>query len=139
MIAPPEVAEDPKLSALSRICAARPHRVVIAEWNYCLENVVSELSTEFVLNVRHVAAAMVAALCECYTIAGRARWYATGSRTTTVQLTYPCEQRPECSSRSLPGPHCSNAAALESSRSINTGGSTPHNPTMPPWRKQART
>jgi hypothetical protein len=48
-----------KLAALRALHRLAPARLVIAEWNYCLENVLAETSREFVFNVRSVAAAMV--------------------------------------------------------------------------------
>lgn len=91
-----EVPGESKLDALSNLRRLAPARLVVAEWNYCLENVLSELSTEFVFNVRRVAAAMVAALRERYTIEeSRAvvrDWLSQGAG----QLTCSSEQRQEC-------------------------------------------
>jgi hypothetical protein len=91
-----EVAGERKLDALSNLQLMRPGRLVLAEWNYCLENVLPETSTEFVFNVRQVAAAMVAALRERYTIEeSRAvvrDWLSQGAG----QLTCPRERRQEC-------------------------------------------
>jgi len=91
-----EVAGEAKLAALSNLRRIEPVRLVIAEWNYCLENVLAETSTEFVFNVRRVAAAMVAALRERYTIEeSRAvvrDWLSQGAG----QLTCAADQRQEC-------------------------------------------
>ena len=91
-----EVAGESKLAALSHLRRMAPGQLVVAEWNYCLENVLSQLSTEFVFNVRGVAAAMVAALRERYPIEeSRAvvrDWLSQGAG----QLTCPREQRQEC-------------------------------------------
>jgi hypothetical protein len=91
-----EVAGEAKLAALRNLRLIAPGKLVLAEWNYCLENILPETSTEFVFNVRRVAAAMVAALRERYTIdQSRAvvrDWLSQGEG----QLTCPAEQRQEC-------------------------------------------
>lgn len=91
-----EVAGDAKLAALRNLRRIQPDRLVLAEWNYCLENVLPETSTEFVFNVRRAAAAMVGALRERHPIAesrGVVRdWLSQGAG----QLTCPREQRQEC-------------------------------------------
>jgi ubiquinone/menaquinone biosynthesis C-methylase UbiE len=91
-----EVPGESKLAALSNVRRIAPARFVIAEWNYCLENVLPETSVEFVFNVRRVAAAMVASLAEDYSLEqGRAAvrdWLSQGAG----QLTCPSEERQEC-------------------------------------------
>jgi GRAS domain family len=91
-----EVAGEAKLAALANLRRIRPGRLALAEWNYCLENLLPPTSTEFLFNVRRVAAAMVAALRERYPIQ-EARavvrdWLSQG----TGQLTCPADQRQEC-------------------------------------------
>jgi ubiquinone/menaquinone biosynthesis C-methylase UbiE len=91
-----EVAGEAKLAALSTLRRIAPGRLVIAEWNYCLENVLAETSPQFVFNVRSVAAAMVAALRDRHTVEeSRAvvrDWLSQGDG----QLTCPSGQRQEC-------------------------------------------
>jgi hypothetical protein len=58
-----------QLAALAKLRRTAPGRLVIAEWNYCLENVLAETSTEFVFGVRQAAAAFVDALRLKYTVA----------------------------------------------------------------------
>jgi SAM-dependent methyltransferase len=91
-----EVAGEAKLAALSNLHRIGARKLVIAEWNYCLENVLAETSTEFVFNARSAAAAMVAALRERYTVE-EARavvrdWLSQGEG----QLTCAREHRQEC-------------------------------------------
>jgi GRAS domain family len=91
-----EIPGESKLAALRALRRLAPARLVIAEWNYCLENLLAETSTEFVFNVRSVAAAIVASLRERYTVE-EARaivrdWLSQGRG----QLTCASEQRQEC-------------------------------------------
>ncbi len=91
-----EISGEAKLAALANLRRVAPATLVIAEWNYCLENVLAETSCEFVFNVRSVAAAMVAALRERHTIA-EARavvgdWLSQGKG----QLTCAASARQEC-------------------------------------------
>jgi hypothetical protein len=91
-----EVPGEAKLAALANVRRIAPQRFVLAEWNYCLENILPETSTEYVFNVRAVAAAMVAALRERHSFdASRAvvrDWLSQGRG----QLTCPSDQRQEC-------------------------------------------
>jgi ubiquinone/menaquinone biosynthesis C-methylase UbiE len=91
-----EVSGESKLAALRALRRLAPARLVIAEWNYCLENVLAETSTEFVFNVRSVAAAMVASLRERYAIEDARAvvrdWLSQGAG----QLTCASEKRQEC-------------------------------------------
>ncbi len=91
-----EVAGERKLAALQNLRRMAPRRLVISEWNYCLENVLATTSTQFVFNVRSVAAAMVSALrAGCTIEESRAvvgDWLSQGSG----QLTCPSGQRQEC-------------------------------------------
>lgn len=91
-----EVPGEAKLAALRALRRLAPARLVIAEWNYCLENVLAETSTEFVFNVRSVAAEMISALRKRYTVdESRAvvrDWLSQG----TGQLTCPADRRQEC-------------------------------------------
>jgi hypothetical protein len=91
-----EVPGESKLAALRALRRLEPARLVISEWNFCLENVLSETSTEFVFNVRSASAAMIAALRERHTI-DEARafvrdWLSQGDG----QLTCPAGERQEC-------------------------------------------
>jgi len=91
-----EIPGESKLAALRALRRLAPARLVIAEWNYCLENVLAETSTEFVFNVRSVAAAMVASLRERYTVEDARAvvrdWLSQGPG----QLTCASKQRQEC-------------------------------------------
>jgi ubiquinone/menaquinone biosynthesis C-methylase UbiE len=91
-----EVPGESKLAALRALRRLEPGRLVISEWNFCLENVLPETSIEFVFNARSVAGAMVAALREQHTI-DEARsfvrdWLSQGDG----QLTCPSAERQEC-------------------------------------------
>jgi hypothetical protein len=91
-----EVPGENKLTALRNLRALSPRQLVIAEWNYCLENVLPETSTEFVFNVRSAAAAMVAALIEPHPLhearASVNDWLSQAGG----QLSCPAAQRQEC-------------------------------------------
>ena len=91
-----EVPGEHKLTALANLCDLAPRRLVIAEWNYRLENTMPATSVEFVFTVRSVAAAIVAALSQTHT-SGDARdvvraWLSQAGG----QLTVPARQRQEC-------------------------------------------
>jgi hypothetical protein len=91
-----EVAGEAKLAALWNLRRLAPRRLVLAEWNYCLENVLAPTCTEYVFNVRAVAAAMVAALRPHHSVAeSRAvvrDWLSQGDG----QLTCASSRRQEC-------------------------------------------
>jgi SAM-dependent methyltransferase len=57
-----EVPGEHKLAALRDLRRAAPAHLLIAEWNYCLENTLAETSVEFLFNARHAAADFVSAL-----------------------------------------------------------------------------
>jgi hypothetical protein len=91
-----EVPGERKLAALLNLRRVAPAHLIIAEWNYCLENTLSETSVQFLFNVRHAAADFVAALTERYSH-DEARtvvwdWLSQGGG----QLTCPAGQRQEC-------------------------------------------
>jgi hypothetical protein len=91
-----EIPGESKFAALGALRRLAPARLVIAEWNYCLENVLPATSTEFVFNMRSVAAAMVASLRERYAVE-EARtvvrdWLSQGAG----QLTCTSAHRQEC-------------------------------------------
>jgi hypothetical protein len=91
-----EIPGEAKLAALGNLRRAAPRRLVIAEWNYFLENVLAETSTEFVFNARQVAAGMVAALRERYPIDESRAVVRDWLTQAEGQLTCPPEQRQEC-------------------------------------------
>jgi SAM-dependent methyltransferase len=62
-----EVPGERKLAALRNLRRIAPGHLLIAEWNYCLENTLPETSLEFILNARHAASDSVAALTERHT------------------------------------------------------------------------
>jgi SAM-dependent methyltransferase len=91
-----EVPGERKLAALRNLRRLAPSHLILAEWNYCMENVLPTESVEFLLNVRGASAAFVAALAERYSHA-EARavvrdWLSQGGG----QLTCPAEARQEC-------------------------------------------
>jgi SAM-dependent methyltransferase len=91
-----EVPGERKLAALQNLRRVSPRHLVIAEWNYCLENTLAETSVEFLLNVRRASADFVSALTERYPH-DEARavvrdWLSQGGG----QITCPAERRQEC-------------------------------------------
>lgn len=91
-----EVPGEAKIAALQSLRRTAPRRLVLAEWDYFLENVLAPTSTEFLFNVRQVGAAMVAALRyggpleEARAVVRD--WLSQGEG----QLTCPSERRQEC-------------------------------------------
>jgi hypothetical protein len=91
-----EVPGERKLAALRNLRRVAPAHLVIAEWNYCLENTLPETSVEFLFNVRSASAGFVSALTERYPH-DEARavvrdWLSQGGG----QITCPAEARQEC-------------------------------------------
>jgi hypothetical protein len=91
-----EVPGERKLDALRNLRALSPRRLVLAEWNYRLENTLPETSTRFVFGARSAAAAIVSALTGRHSLA-EARavvrdWLSQGGG----QLTVPAAERQEC-------------------------------------------
>jgi hypothetical protein len=91
-----EVPGERKLAALRNLRRVAPAHLVIAEWNYCLENTLPETSVEFLFNVRSASAGFVSALTERYPH-DEARavvrdWLSQGGG----QITCPAETRQEC-------------------------------------------
>ena len=91
-----EVPGERKLAALHGLRRLSPGLLVIAEWNYCLENVLPETSTEFVFNIRRVAAAMVSALRERHPLEEARAVVGDWLSQAGGQLTCPADQRQEC-------------------------------------------
>jgi hypothetical protein len=92
-----EVPGEGKLAALSNLRRLAPGRLALAEWNYNLENVLPETSTEFLFNVRLVAGTAFAASLRGPFGLEQARnsvrdWLSQGAG----QLTCPAAQRQEC-------------------------------------------
>ncbi|MDX6397755.1 MAG: hypothetical protein QOJ43_1163 [Gaiellaceae bacterium] len=91
-----EVPGERKLAALRNLRRVAPRHLVIAEWNYCLENTLPETSVEFLLNVRSASAGFVAALTERFPhdeARGVVRdWLSQGGG----QIVCPAEARQEC-------------------------------------------
>ena len=91
-----EVPGEAKLAALRAIRRLAPRRFALAEWNYCLENVLPETSVEFLLNIRRATTGMVAALRERLPL-GEARAVAGDWMSMAGgQLTGPAAGRQEC-------------------------------------------
>jgi len=61
-----EVPGERKLAALRNLRRLAPAHLMLAEWNYCLENTLPTASVEFLLNVRSASADWVSALTERY-------------------------------------------------------------------------
>jgi hypothetical protein len=61
-----EVPGECKLAALRSLRRLAPAHLMVAEWNYCLENTLPTESVEFLLNVRSASAGIVSALAERY-------------------------------------------------------------------------
>lgn len=91
-----EVPGEAKCDALRNLRDLAPSRFVLAEWNYCLENVLPETSVEFLFNVRRVAAAMVAALREKFPISEARAVVRDWLSMAGGQLTCPAADRQEC-------------------------------------------
>jgi len=91
-----EVPGERKLAALSNLRRLEPSHLLIAEWNYCLENTSPETSVEFLLNIRRASADFVSALTEaCSHDEARAvvrDWLSQGGG----QITCPARDRQEC-------------------------------------------
>jgi GRAS domain family len=91
-----EVPGERKLAALRNLRRVAPAHLLISEWNYCLENTLAETSVEFLLNARHAAADLAAALGERYPYEEAREavrdWLSQG----VGQLTCPAEERQEC-------------------------------------------
>jgi hypothetical protein len=91
-----EVPGEAKLEALRNLHRFAPRRLVLAEWNYLLENVLPETSVEFLFNIRRVVAAMVAALRERHPLV-QARAVARDWMSQAAgQLTCAAMDRQEC-------------------------------------------
>lgn len=91
-----EVPGERKLAALRGLRRLSPGLLVIAEWNYCLENLMPETSTEFVFNIRRVAAAMVAALRERHPLQEARAVVRDWLSQAGGQLTCAADRRQEC-------------------------------------------
>jgi SAM-dependent methyltransferase len=91
-----EVPGEQKLAALRNLCLIAPRHVLIAEWNYCLENTLSEKSVEFLLGARHAAADFVAALTERYSFEEARQVVRDWLAQHGGQLTCPAGHRQEC-------------------------------------------
>jgi len=91
-----EVRGERKTAALRNLRRVAPSHLLLAEWNYCLENVLPTDSMDFLLNVRAASAAFVAALVERYPLddarAVVRDWLSQGGG----QLAAPAESRQEC-------------------------------------------
>lgn len=91
-----EVPGERKLAALAGLRRAAPAHLLIAEWNYLLENTLADTSVEFLFNVRNAATGFVSALTERYSHADARAvvrdWLSQGDG----QLTCPAARRQEC-------------------------------------------
>lgn len=91
-----EVPGEAKVTALEHLQAVNPRRLVLAEWNFLMENVLPETSVEFLFNARSAAAAWTAALRRRYPLE-EAREVVRGILTQSGgQLTCPAATRQEC-------------------------------------------
>lgn len=91
-----EVPGERKLAALRNLRRIAPAHLILAEWNYCLENTLPTASVEFLLNVRSASADWVSALTERYS-RDEARvvvrdWLSQSGG----QITCPAAERQEC-------------------------------------------
>jgi hypothetical protein len=91
-----EVPGERKLAAMRNLRRIAPAHLLIAEWNYCLENTLPETSVEFLLNARHAAADFVSALTDQYTHQDARHVVRDWLSQAGGQLTRPAEQRQEC-------------------------------------------
>lgn len=91
-----EVPGERKLAALRNLRRVSPAHLMIAEWNYCLENTLPETSVEFLLNVRCASADFVSALTERYPHDEARAVVRDWLSQAGGQLTCPAEARQEC-------------------------------------------
>ena len=91
-----EVPGERKLAALRNLRRVSPAHLVIAEWNYCLENTLAETSVEFLLNVRHASADFVSALTERYPHDEARAVVRDWLSQAGGQITCPADARQEC-------------------------------------------
>lgn len=91
-----EVPGERKLAALRNLRRVAPRHLLIAEWNYCLENTLPETSVEFLLNVRSASADFVSALTERYPHDEARAVVRDWLSQAGGQITCPAEARQEC-------------------------------------------
>lgn len=91
-----EVPGEAKLDALRNLRRLAPRCFVLAEWNYCLENVLPETSVEFLFNIRRASAAMAAAVREQYPLSEARAAVRTWLSVAGGQLTCAASDRQEC-------------------------------------------
>jgi hypothetical protein len=91
-----EVPGEAKLAALDAVRRLRPGRFVIAEWDFCLENVLPSTSVRFLWGVRRVVAAMVGAVRELYPLEEGRKVAHNWLSLAGGQLTSPASERQEC-------------------------------------------
>jgi hypothetical protein len=91
-----EVPGEAKVDALRNLRRLAPRCFVLAEWNYCLENVLPETSVEFLFNIRRATAAMVAALRAHYPLSEARAVARTWLSVAGGQLTCAASDRQEC-------------------------------------------
>lgn len=91
-----EVPGEAKVAALRNLRRLAPRRFVVAEWNYCLENVLPETSLEFLFNIRRVTAGMVDALREQYPLSEARAVARDWLSQAGGQLTCAAAERQEC-------------------------------------------
>jgi hypothetical protein len=91
-----EVPGERKLAALRNLRRLAPGHLLLAEWNYCLENTLAETRVEFLLNVRHASADFVSALMERYPHDEARAVVRDWLSQAGGQLTCPAQARQEC-------------------------------------------
>lgn len=91
-----EVAGEAKVDALQALRRFAPRHLVIAEWNYCLENTLAQTTVEFFFNIRRFLTDMVDALHTAHSHSEARAVAKDWMSMAAGQLTCPAAQRQEC-------------------------------------------